>query len=66
MRLKVPLIGIGTNPFAICLGKKPESLWTLCGITDSLQDGGLAGVRSSDNKHAELEIIAGRLGIAPR
>ena len=52
------------NPFAISLGKKPEDLWTLCGVTDSLQDGGLSGVRSSNNEHAELE-IAGYFGIAP-
>jgi hypothetical protein len=43
----------------------PVDLWTLCGVTDTLQDGGLSGVRSSNNEHAELE-IAGQLGIAPR
>jgi hypothetical protein len=59
------LVGTGTNLLAISLWKKPEDLWTFCGITDSLQDGGLSSVRSSNNEHAELE-IAGHLDIAPR
>jgi hypothetical protein len=67
MRLNVLLVGTGTNLFAISLEKKPEDLWTLCGVTDSLQNGGLSSIRSSDNEHAELE-IAGHTaaGIAPR
>jgi hypothetical protein len=40
-------------------------LWTLCSVTDSLQDGGLSGVCSSNNEHSELDII-GLSGIVPR
>jgi hypothetical protein len=43
----------------------PVDLWTLCGVTDSLQDGGLPGVRSSNNKHSELDIV-GFSCIVPR
>jgi hypothetical protein len=58
----VPLVGTGTNLLEISPRK---NLWTFCGVTDSLQDGGLSGVRSSDNEHAELE-TAEHLNIAPR
>jgi hypothetical protein len=43
----------------------PVDLWTLCGVTDSLQDRSLSGVCSPNNKHAKLEIV-GHLSIAPR
>jgi hypothetical protein len=64
MRLKVPLTGKGTNPLAISLC---AGLWTLCGVTDSLQDRGLSGVGSSNDEHTELEVaLEGYFGILPR
>jgi hypothetical protein len=53
-----------TYPLAMSSLITPIDLWTLCGVTDSLQDGSLSGVRSSNDEHAELEIV-GQLGIAP-
>jgi hypothetical protein len=64
MRLNVAL-ETRTYPLATSLLITPVNLWTLCGVTDSLQGGGLSGVRSSNNEHAELE-IAGQSGIAPK
>jgi hypothetical protein len=59
----MPLEGTGTNLLEISLRK---DLWTLCGVTNSLQDGGLSGVRSSDNEHAELEIAGGIASRGPK
>jgi hypothetical protein len=62
------LLGTRTYPLAISLRTTPIDLWTLCSVTDSLQDGGLAGVRSSNNEDSELDIArdSGYNGIAPR
>ena len=50
------LLGNRTYPLAISLCITPIDLWTLRGVTDSLQDGGLAGVRSSNDEDSELDI----------
>jgi hypothetical protein len=64
MRLDVA-VGMRTHPLATSPLITLVDLWTLCGVTDPLQDGGLSGVRSSNNEHAELE-IAGHAGVAFR
>jgi hypothetical protein len=65
MRLNVPP-GKTTYPLAISLWIKPIDLWTLRGVTDSLQDGGLSGVRSPNNENSELELdVAGSSGRVP-
>jgi hypothetical protein len=56
MRLNVPL-GTRTYPLAISPGDKPVDHWTLTGVTNSLQDGGLSGVCSSNNEDSELDIV---------
>jgi hypothetical protein len=55
MRLEV-LPGKRTYPLAFSLWTQPVDLWTLCGVTDSLQDGRLAGICSSNNEDPELNL----------
>jgi hypothetical protein len=46
-----------TYPFALSPWTKPVNLWTLGGITNSLQNRGLSCVCSSNNEHSELDIV---------
>ena len=55
MRLNI-LLGTRTYPLATSPLVTPIDLWTIRGVTDSLQDGGLAGVCSSNNEDSELDI----------
>ena len=55
MRLSVPP-GARAYPRALSLFIKPVDLGTLCGVADSLQDGCLSCVCSSDNQNSELDI----------
>ena len=55
MRFSV-LLKTRAYPLAISLWIMPIDIWTLRGVTNPLQDGGLAGVRSSDNEDSELDI----------
>jgi hypothetical protein len=50
------VLGTRTYSLAISLSITPIDLWTLRGVTDSLQDGGLASVRSANNEDSELDI----------
>jgi hypothetical protein len=54
-----------TYPLATSPLITPVDDWTLCGVTDSLQDRGLPGVRSSNDEHSELDIV-GLSGVVPR
>ena len=55
MRLNI-LLGIRTYPLATSPLITPVDLWTLRGVTNSLQDGGFARVCSSNNEDSELDI----------
>jgi hypothetical protein len=46
-----------THPLATSPLITPVYPWTFCGVTDPLQDGGLSSVGSSNNEHAEREIV---------
>jgi hypothetical protein len=64
MRMEVPT-GTRTYPLALSLRAQSVDLWTLCGVTNSLQDGRLAGVRSSNNEDSEFD-VATVLGVPRR
>jgi hypothetical protein len=56
MRWKETL-GRRTYLFAISGFTKPVYLWTLRGVTYSLEDGGLPGICSSDDEDPELDVV---------
>jgi hypothetical protein len=49
-------LGTGTHLLAMALLIMPVDLWTLCGVTNPLQDGRLSGVCPSKNEDSELDI----------
>jgi len=55
MRFKTPL-GMSTYLIASTRRTRPIDLWTVCGVTDSLQNGSLPRVCSSNDEHSELDI----------
>jgi len=48
-----------TQPLAISRSVKPIDLWTLCGLTYSLENGGLPCICSSNYKDSELGVRDG-------
>ena len=52
-------LGQRTYPLAMSKLITPVNFWTLRGVTHPLQDGGLSGIRSSNNEDSELDIIGG-------
>ena len=49
--------GAGTYSLAPSPFITPVDHWTVCGLTYSLQDGRLAGVRSSNDEDSKLDIV---------
>ena len=55
MRAKVSS-GTRTYPITVSPSTNPVDLWTLCCITNSLQNCCFPCVRSSDNEYSELDL----------
>ena len=49
--------GRRTYPLVISIFIKPVDLWTLRGVTYSLEDGGLPGICSSNDEDPELDVV---------
>jgi hypothetical protein len=47
----------GTHPLAISRSVDPIDLWTLGGVTNSLQNGGLPRICPSNDEDPELDIV---------
>jgi hypothetical protein len=50
-------LGVRTYPLVISRFVNPIDLWTLCGVTYSLENGGLPRICSSNNEDPELDIV---------